>query len=225
MTLRGTRGDLKSCPSISQIVTSSADQAAASAGAGPSVLPAERIDSRILLIRGHKVLLDRDLAQLYGVETRVLNQAVRRNAARFPADFMFALTRDEIGRISQIVISSELRFSNNVNVYTEQGVAMLSSVLRSSRAVQVNIEIMRAFVRLRQLISSSADLARKLAALERKYDVQFKMVFDAIRELMIPVSSAQKGEMGFHTGIPLLSAKHSRIKKPPFPPKGKAATA
>ena len=174
-----------------------------------SVLPAERIDSRILLVRGVKVLLDRDLAELYGVETRALNQAVRRNAERFPADFMFALTREEIGRISQIVISPDVKFSKNVNVYTEQGVAMLSSVLRSSRAVHVNIEIMRAFVRLRQLISSSADLARKLVALERKYDGQFKMVFDAIRDLMTPSSPVRRGEMGFHTGIPALR----RIRK------------
>jgi len=174
------------------------------------MIPAERIDSRILLIRGHKVLLDRDLAQLYGVETRALNQAVRRNADRFPADFMFSLTREEIDRISQIVISS-LKFSNNVNVFTEQGVAMLSSVLHSSRAVQVNIEIMRAFVRLRELISSSAELARKLTTLERKYDAHFKMVFDAIRELMVPDQAVRKGEMGFHTGIPEL--RRSRKKR------------
>jgi hypothetical protein len=191
-------------------VTSFADQAAATVNGSSSMIPAERIDSRILLIRGQKVLLDRDLAELYGVETRALNQAVRRNVDRFPADFMFSLTREEIGRVSQIVISS-LKFSNNVNVFTEQGVAMLSSVLRSSRAVQVNIEIMRAFVRLREMISSSTELARKLAALERKYDAHFKDVFDAIRELMIPVQAGRKGEMGFHTGIPEL--RRSRKKR------------
>ena|SRR5688500_6569057 len=191
-------------------MTSLADQAAAAVEGSSSMIPAERIDSRILLIRGHKVLLDRDLAQLYGVETRALNQAVRRNADRFPADFMFSLTREEIDRISQIVISS-LKFSNNVNVFTEQGVAMLSSVLHSSRAVQVNIEIMRAFVRLRELISSSAELARKLTTLERKYDAHFKMVFDAIRELMVPDQAVRKGEMGFHTGIPEL--RRSRKKR------------
>jgi hypothetical protein len=120
------------------------------------------------------VLLDRDLAALYGVETRALNQAVRRNASRFPADFMFALTRDEIRNISQFVISSGFKHAPQVLVFTEQGVAMLSSVLRSPRAIAVNIEIMRAFVRLRQLISSSADLARKLATLERKYGAQFR---------------------------------------------------
>lgn len=166
-----------------------------------AVIPLERIDSRIFLVRGQKVLLDRDLAELYGVETRASNQAVRRNQERFPPDFMFALTREEIGRISQFVISSDLKFSNNVNVYTEQGVAMLSSVLRSSRAVQVNIEIMRAFVRLRQLISTNTDLARKLAALEKKYDAQFRVVFDAIRELMTPPAPAKKKEIGFHTLI------------------------
>lgn len=192
-------------------MTSSADQAAAIGEGASPVIPDERIDSRILLIRGHKVLLDSDLAALYGVETRALNQAVRRNAERFPADFMFSLTREEIGRVSQIVISS-LKFSNNVNVFTEQGVAMLSSVLRSSRAVQVNIEIMRAFVRLRQLISSSAELARKLAALERKYDAQFKMVFDAIRDLMLPSSVVRKAEMGFHTAIPELRRSRKKSK-------------
>lgn len=174
-------------------------------GASSGAIPVERIDSKIYLIRGQKVLLDRDLAELYGVETRALNQAVRRNAERFPADFMFSLTREEIGRISQIVISSDLKFSNNVNAFTEQGVAMLSSVLRSPRAVQVNIEIMRAFVRMRQLVASSSDLARKLGALEKKYDAQFKVVFDAIRALMSPELPAGRGrEMGFHTGIPAL---------------------
>jgi hypothetical protein len=191
-------------------VSSFADHNAATDEGSSQVIPAERIDLRTLLVRGHKVLLDRDLAELDGVKTRALNQAGRRNADRFPPDFMFSLTREEIERVSQIVISS-LKFANNVNVFTEQGVAMLSSVLRSSRAVQVNIEIMRAFVRLRQLISSSAELARKLAALERKYDAQFKMVFDAIRELMIPDQGVRKGEMGFHTGIPEL--RRSRRKR------------
>ena len=114
---------------------------------------------------------------------------------------MFPLTRQEITRISQIVISSDLKFSNNVNAFTEQGVAMLSSVLRSPRSVQVNIEIMRAFVRLRQMIASHADLARKLSALESKYDSQFKIVFDAIRGLMSPAVPARKREIGFHTAL------------------------
>jgi hypothetical protein len=164
-------------------------------------IPSERIDSHIYLVRGQKVLLDCVLAELYGVETRALNQAVRRNKERFPSDFMFTLTRVEIGRISQIVISSDLKFSKTVGVFTEQGVAMLSGLLRSPRAIAVNIEIMRAFVRLRQMIASSADLARKLASLERKYDAQFKVVFDAIRELMTPVKDSApvyKREIGLH---------------------------
>jgi len=165
-----------------------------------SLLPAERVERRILLVRGEKVLLDRDLAELYGVETRILNRAVRRNRERFPGDFMFALTRQEIERISQIGTSSgSLKFSKNVLVFTEQGVAMLSGLLNSPRAIAVNIGIMRAFVRLRQMIASHADLARKLAALERKYDAQFRIVFDAIRELMTPPVPAKKGEIGFHT--------------------------
>ena len=151
-----------------------------------SIVPLKRIERAILLLRGHKVMLDRDLAVLYGVETRSLNQAVRRNIERFPADFMLRLTREEIMRISQIVISSEIKFSKQAYAFTEQGVAMLSSVLRSPRAVRVNIEIMRAFVRLRQLLASHAELARKLDDLEKKYDAQFKVVFEALRQLMTP---------------------------------------
>lgn len=174
-----------------------------------------RVDNLIHLVRGQKVLLDRQLAVLYGVETRVLNQAVGRNADRFPQDFMFALDREEIMRISQSVISSKLRFSKNVLAFTEQGVAMLSSVLNSPRAIQVNIEIMRAFVRLRQLLSSNAELARKLAALERKYDQKFKMVFDAIRQLMTesaPVRSDTRREIGFHA-VPRLKVPRIKAKK------------
>jgi len=157
-----------------------------------SLIPVERIERSILLIRRQKVMLDRDLAQLYGVETRVLNQAVRRNIDRFPQDFMFSLTREEIMRISQFVISSAhpgvktLKFSKNVMAFTEHGVAMLSSVLNSPRAVQVNIQIMRTFAKLREIISLNKDLARRLDELEKKYDAQFKIVFDAIRQLMAP---------------------------------------
>lgn len=180
-----------------------------------SLVPADRVQNLIYMIRGQKVLLDRDLAALYGVETRVLNQAVRRNKDRFPEDFMFALTRPDIMRISQSVISSKLRFSKSVFVFTEQGVAMLSSVLKSRRAIQVNIEIMRAFVKLRQLLASNAGLARKLSALERKYDRKFKIVFDAIRELMsarIPLPLPDQREIGFHT-IRRLKAPGLRAKK------------
>ena len=161
-------------------------------------VPIERIEKAIYLIRGEKVMLDRDLAELYGVETRVLNQAVSRNRERFPADFMFGLTRAEIMGISQFVTSSNLKFSKRVTAFTEQGVAMLSSVLRSKRAIAVNVEIMRAFVRLRQMITSNAELARKLDELERKYDAQFKIVFDAIRELMTP-PEPQRKQIGFHS--------------------------
>jgi len=163
------------------------------------------IEGRILLIRGKKVMLDRDLAMLYGVETRALNQAVRRNIERFPEDFILRLTREEIMRISQFVISSvhpgikTLKFSKNVMAFTEHGVAMLSSVLNSPRAVQVNIQIMRTFAKLREIISQHKDLARRLDELEKNYDVKFKVVFDAIRQLMqSPVP--KRRPIGFHVG-------------------------
>jgi len=164
------------------------------------LVPIEIIERKIYLIRGHKVMIDRDLAEMYCVETRVLNQAVRRNIDRFPDDFMFPLTRDEIMNLSQIVISSRIKHAPNVFVFTEQGVAMLSSVLNSERAVQVNIAIMRAFVKLRELIATHKDLARKLSDIEKKYDAQFKVVFDAIRQLMTPPDTKKK-PIGFrHSG-------------------------
>lgn len=159
-------------------------------------IPVERLEKAIFLIRGQKVMLDRDLAELYGVETRILNQSVRRNLERFPQDFMFELTRDEIAGISQFVTSSNLKFSKRVTAFTEQGVAMLSSVLRSRRAIAVNVEIMRTFVRLRQVLTSNAELARRLDELESKHDRQFKVVFDAIRHLMNPTPLKRK-EIGF----------------------------
>jgi len=161
-----------------------------------SLEPTGRIEKAIVLIRGQKVMLDRDLAALYGVETRVLNQAVRRNFDRFPPDFMFSLTREEIKRISQIVTSSGIKFSKSVLAFTEQGVAMLSGVLNSPRAVQVNIEIMRAFVKLRMILATHVELARKLEKMEKKYDAQFKVVFDAIRELMAPPEKPKR-RIGF----------------------------
>jgi hypothetical protein len=164
-----------------------------------NILPRERIERSILLIRGHKVLLDADLAELYGVETRALLQAVSRNQKRFPKDFMFQMSKEEYELLrSQIVISKKGRGGRRYlpYVFTEQGVAMLSSVLRSERAVQVNIEIMRAFVRLRELVATHKDLARKLEALEKRYDAQFKVVFDAIRELMAP-PTPKKRKIGF----------------------------
>ena len=153
-----------------------------------SIIPKALIEQKIYFIRDEKVMLSTDLARLYQVAPRVLIQAVKRNIDRFPNDFMFQLTVQEFEILkSQIVTSSwgGLRRANPY-AFTEQGVAMLSSVLRSKRAVNVNIEIMRAFVRLRKLLSSNAELVRKLESLEKKYDAQFKIVFDAIRELMTP---------------------------------------
>ena len=153
-----------------------------------SVSLADLIEQQIFLLRGHKVMLSTNLARLYEVEPRALVQAVKRNIARFPEDFMFQLNEQEFHALkSQIVISSWGGLRRAIPyAFTEQGVAMLSSVLRSQRAIQVNIEIMRAFVRLRRILASHAQLARKLDALEKKYDTQFKVVFDAIRELMTP---------------------------------------
>lgn len=162
-------------------------------------IPPERIERAILLIRGHKVILDADLAVLYSVATRVLVQAVHRNRPRFPDDFMFQLSEDEFRHLrSQPGISNPGRGGRRYRPYafTEQGVAMLSSVLRSERAVQVNIEIMRAFVRLRQLLASHEDLAQRLDELEQKYDEQFKVVFEAIRQLMTPPAPPQR-QIGF----------------------------
>jgi hypothetical protein len=159
-----------------------------------AAVPAERIESRIFMLRGHKVMLSPDLADLYEVEPRALVQAVKRNSERFPADFMFQLNAREFEHLkSQFVISSwgGLRRAAPY-AFTEQGVAMLSSVLRSKRAVLVNVEIMRAFVRLWQMLAAHADLARKLAALERRYDAQFKVVFEAIRELMTPPTGTKR---------------------------------
>jgi hypothetical protein len=158
----------------------------------------EQIESRMFLIRGQKVMLSMHLAELYEVEPRALVQAVKRNIERFPEDFMFQLNPEESANLkSQIVISSWGGIRTAPYAFTEQGVSMLSSVLHSDRAIQVNIEIMRAFVRLRQLLSTNAELSRKLAALEKKYDIQFKAVFVAIRELMTPLEPKKKRPIGF----------------------------
>ena len=161
--------------------------------AEPSIVTA-RIARSIVVLRGQRVLLDSDLAFLYGVETKVLNQAVRRNVARFPSDFMFPLSAEESANLkSQIVTSSAWGGRRKrPHAFTEQGVAMLSSVLRSPRAVAVNIEIVRAFVELRRALETTAGLARKLEALERRYDGQFMSVFEAIRQLMLPTKSPTK---------------------------------
>ncbi|MFA4857759.1 MAG: ORF6N domain-containing protein [Candidatus Margulisiibacteriota bacterium] len=160
-----------------------------------SLIPVEHIENKIYLIRGQKVMLDRDLAELYGVKTFVLNQAVKRNLRRFPTNFMFSLTRHEILRISQIVISSDnhdnisLKYSKNVNAFTEQGIAMLSGILKSDRAIAVNITIMRAFVKLRQVLATHKELAHKLEQLEQKVGQNsgdIRLIFEAIRKLMEP---------------------------------------
>jgi hypothetical protein len=163
-----------------------------------TLIPLEVIERRILLIRGQKVMLSTHLAELYDVETRVLNQAVKRNISRFPQDFMFQLNTSEAEQlVSQNVIPHKKYFGGSLPyAFTEQGVAMLSSVLNSERAIKVNIEIMRAFVRLRRMLASHSELARKLDALENKYDAQFKVVFDAIRQLMAP-SEPKKRPIGF----------------------------
>jgi hypothetical protein len=152
-----------------------------------ALLPIERIETVILFIRGERVILDADIAGLYGVETKALIRAVKRNLDRFPEDFMLQLTTEEVSNLRyQFGTSSWGGRRYLPYAFTEQGVAMLSGVLRSERAVQVNVEIMRAFVRLRRMVSQQADLARKLDDLEQRYDEQFSAVFDALRELMAP---------------------------------------
>lgn len=155
----------------------------------------DKIESKIFQIRGKRIMIDKDLAVLYGVETRVLNQAVKRNIKRFPEDFMFSLARGEINRMSQFVTS--LKFCKNVSVFTEQGVAMLSSILNSERAVLVNIQIMRAFVNLRRTAVTYSGLKRKIEDMEKKYDGQFLIVFEAIKKLIEPPEKPRR-MIGFH---------------------------
>ncbi len=164
-----------------------------------NIIPFEKIERKIYFFRRQKIMIDRDLAELYGVETRVLNQAVRRNLKRFPDDFMFQLSKEEteIWK-SQIVMTNKERMGlrRRPCAFTQEGIAMLSGVLNSDRAIQVNIGIMRTFVKLRQMLSSHAQLARKLKVLEKKYDEQFAVVFEAIHALMDPPQK-KKGEIGF----------------------------
>lgn len=191
-----------------------------------ATIPSFRIESRILFVRGQKVILDSDLAELYGVSTKVLNQAVKRNLERFPEDFMFRLNKEETKAVlrSRIVTldGENHRFSGQTGsslrsqsvtlkrgqhlkyapyAFTEQGVGMLSGVLNSPRAIQVHLTIIRTFVKLRELLASHADLARKLEEMEKKYDKQFSVVFDAIRALMAE-DEKPKREIGFHTLMP-----------------------
>lgn len=165
---------------------------------GHSIILTQSIEGRIFALRRQRVMLSTHLAQLYEVEPKVLIQAVKRNVKRFPADFMFQLTSSEFSILKSQIVTSSWGGPRRAAPYafTEQGVAMLSSVLRSDRAIQVNVEIMRAFVRLRRILASNVDLQRKLLALEKKYDAQFKVVFDAIRKLMIPPETKRRG-IGF----------------------------
>ncbi len=166
-------------------------------------VPVELVERRIYFIRGQRVMLDRDLAELYGVPTKSLNLAVKRNLDRFPEDFMFRLTHEEDEALRfQIETSKPSRGGRRYPPYafTEQGVAMLSGVLRSPLAVQANVAIMRAFVRLRQMLAGHKELARKLDQMEKKYDAQFRVVFDAIRKLMSPPSPKPKRVIGFRPG-------------------------
>jgi ORF6N domain len=173
-----------------------------------SLVPIERIEKAIYLIRGEKVMLDRDLATLYGVTTKVFNQAVKRHVERFPPDFMFQLTMEEARawwldtmpeplRSQSVTLKRGQHLKYRPHAFTEHGILMLSSVLNSERAIQVNIEIMRSFVRLRQMLASNSGLSRRLDELESKYDRQFKVVFDAIRQLMSPPPRSRK-QIGFH---------------------------
>jgi hypothetical protein len=162
------------------------------------VVPLEKIQSQIITIRGEKVLLDNTLADLYGVETKHLKRAVRRNSYRFPPDFMFELSREEFDSLrSQFGTLKRGEHSKYMPmVFTEQGVAMLSSVLNSRRAIEVNIMIMRAFVNLRWMVSSNKALLKKIEEMEKRYDKQFRIVFEAIRQLMTP-PAAPKRKIGF----------------------------
>jgi phage regulator Rha-like protein len=167
-----------------------------------SLVPLERIERAIILVRGDKVMLDSYLAEIYGVETRILNQAVKRNTSRFPSDFMFQLTLEEAEAILRSRSQSvTLKRGQNIKylpyAFTEHGALMLANVLNSERAAQTSVMVVRAFVKLRQMLASNAELARKLAAMEKKYDAQFKVVFDAIRQLMSPPAKPKR-EIGFH---------------------------
>ena len=166
-----------------------------------SLIPVERIEKSILFIRSQRVMLDADLAELYGVETRILVRNVKRNIERFPKDFMFQLTKEEDDLlISQFGISKKGRGGRRYlpYVFTEQGIAMLSSVLNSKRAIQVNVEIMRAFIRMRQLLASQKGLMEKFLDMEKIFDKQFKAVFEAFRQLMIE-EEKPKHQIGFTT--------------------------
>lgn len=175
-----------------------------------SIVVQERIEKKILLLRGQRVMLDTDLAELYGVETKALKRAVKRNRERFPKDFCFQLSAKEFDDLRYHFGASSWGGTRYLPLaFTEQGVAMLSSVLRSRRAIQVNIAIMRAFVRLRELLATNKDLARKLEELEKKYDKQFAVVFEAIRQLMQP-PEPPKRQIGFGVEEPKVRYRSRR---------------
>ena len=165
-----------------------------------NLVSVEVVERRILLIRGHKVMLDSHLAELYEVPTFRLNEAVKRNRRRFPEDFMFQLGKEEAEALtSQFAMSKPGRGGRRTlpYVFTEQGVAMLSTVLNSERAISVNIAIMRAFVRLRQILATHKELAERLTAIEKNYDQRFKVVFDILKQLMEPPLEPPKRPIGF----------------------------
>ncbi|MEM7354839.1 MAG: ORF6N domain-containing protein [Acidobacteriota bacterium] len=166
-----------------------------------AVTTSRKIDQSILFLRNERVMLDADLAKLYGVETRVLVQAVKRNLERFPEDFMFQLCAEEFRDLREQAIAAPTWGGRRHPPYafTEQGVAMLSGVLRSKTAISANIEIMRAFVRLRRFLQSHDELANQLVNMEKNYDAKFKVVFQAIRELMTPTEPARR-QIGFQAG-------------------------
>lgn len=182
---------------------------------GKSIIPDERIEQQIYFLRGHKVLISTDLATLYEVEPRVLVQAVKRNNERFPEDFMFQLTEQEFAELRSLARIGKWGGSRTPPyAFTEQGVAMLSTVLKSQRAINVSIQIMRTFVRMRQMLSSYEDLARKLDSLEKKYDSHFRTVFEAIRQLMEPPNPKKK-QIGFHWEAEKPARKAPAKKKAP----------
>lgn len=164
-------------------------------------IPREAIESKILLLRGKKVMLDRDLARLYGVETKYLKRQARRNLDRFLPDFMFKLSKQEFKNWRCRFVTSNLADKIGLRhppyAFTEPGLAMLSSVLNSKRAIQVNIQIIRTFIKLREMLLTHEDLKRKIEAMEKKYDKQFRVVFDAIRKLLTPLEKP-KQRIGFH---------------------------
>ncbi|MBN1795044.1 MAG: ORF6N domain-containing protein [Sedimentisphaerales bacterium] len=164
-----------------------------------SIIPVERIHKSILIMRGHKVILDRDLADLYEVETKILTRAIRRNIDRFPEDFMFRLTKEEFENLRRHFGTSSWGGRRYLPyAFTEQGVAMLSSVLRSKRAIEVNIAIMRTFVKLREILATNTALRRKIESMERQYEEQFKLIFKILSE-MVMSDSKPKPQIGFHT--------------------------